>query len=100
MLCYHCSPLHNLPSIERRGLLTSKARGAPRVWVCSHKNIFWALAHTVKRHKGRIESVLVLLLSIPRSRLRKGPRPGLYFTAGDVSPDCIKGIRSFGDVAS
>jgi hypothetical protein len=76
----HATPARNLPNILRSGLLTSKSRGRlPAVWFCSATRTAWAALHVVKRHGGRVEQVVVLEVSVPRSWLRKRGK-GLWWS--------------------
>ena len=66
MLLRHATLLRNLPGIERRGLLCCKSRGRlPVVWLHTPAKSFWAALHTIKRHGGRAEAVLILLVDVP-----------------------------------
>ena len=59
MLLRHATLARNLPSILKAGLLTSKSQGRlPVVWLCSPGQSSWATLHTVKRHGGRVETVV------------------------------------------
>jgi hypothetical protein len=75
MLLRHATPLRNLASIYRRGLLTAKSQGKRRVvWLHAPAKTPWATIHTVERHGGRIEAVAVLEVEIPRGWLRRSKR--------------------------
>ena len=70
MLLRHATPARNLPSILRTGLLASKSQGKLAVvWLHSPVRTAWATLHTVKRHKGTIQSVVVLEVNVSRSQL-------------------------------
>ena len=59
----HATPSRNLASILQRGLLCRKSKGRlPVVWLHAPGKTSWALLHTVKRHGGRVEDVIVLWL--------------------------------------
>jgi hypothetical protein len=63
MLLRHATPARNLPGVLQRGLLCSKSQGRlPVVWLHAPGKTAWALLHTVKRHGGRVEAVVVLLV--------------------------------------
>jgi hypothetical protein len=99
MLLRHATPLRNLPGIERRGLLCSKSKGRLAVvWLHTPAKSFWATLHTIKRHGGRAEAVLILLVDVPRAWLRKN-RKGLWYCTRDVSPDRIRRVLSFAELA-
>ena len=59
---------------------------------------FWATLHTIKRHGGRAEAVLILLVDVPRAWLRKN-RKGLWYSTQDVPPDRIRRVLSFAELA-
>jgi hypothetical protein len=98
-LC-HATFTRHLGSICRGGLLTAKSTGKlPAVWLCSPAKALWAVAHVVKRHGGRIESVVVLEVDVPRRWLRRS-RKGLWFTRHDVPPDRIRQVLTFAALAA
>jgi hypothetical protein len=99
MLLRHATPIRNLRGIFRSGLLCSMSQGKlPVVWLHSPAKSAWAMLHTVKRHGGRVESVAVLEVSVPRGWLRKS-RKGLWYCARDIGPYRIKGCVSFRQLA-
>jgi hypothetical protein len=57
------------------------------------------MAHTVKRHGGRIENVAVLELSVPRKWLRK-TRKGLWYCVQDIPPESIRRLITFQQLAA
>jgi hypothetical protein len=99
VLLRHATLLRNLPSIERRGLLCSKSRGRlPVIWLHTPAKSFWATLHTVKRHGGRAEAVIILLVDVPRAWLRRN-RAGLWYSVRNVPPDRIRRVLSFAELA-
>ena len=99
MLLRHATLIRNLPGIERRGLLCSKSKGKrPVVWLHSPAKSFWATLHTLRRHGGRAEAVIILLVDVPRSWLRKN-RKGLWYSVRDIPPDRIRRVLSFAELA-
>ncbi len=99
MLVRHATLIRNLPGIERRGLLTSKSQGKlPVVWLHTPAKSFWATLHTVKRHGGRAEAVIILVVDVPRAWLRKN-RKGLWYSVRDIPPDRIRRVLSFAELA-
>jgi hypothetical protein len=99
LLLRHATLLRNLPSIERRGLLCCKSRGRlPVVWLHTPGKSTWALLHTIRRHGGRAEAVITLLVDVPRAWLRKS-RAGLWYSVRDVPPDRIRRVLSFAELA-
>jgi hypothetical protein len=99
MLLRHATLVRNLPGIERRGLLCCKSKGRlPVVWLHTPAKSFWATLHTIKRHGGRAEAVLILLVDVPRASLRKN-REGLWYSVQDIPADRIRRVLSFAEMA-
>jgi RNA:NAD 2'-phosphotransferase (TPT1/KptA family) len=99
MLLRHATLARNLPSIIKAGLLTSKSEGKlPAVWLCSAAKTLWAAAHVVRRHGGRIESVVVLEIDVPRSWLRRSKK-GLWYCDRDIPPERIRYVVTFGELS-
>jgi hypothetical protein len=99
VLLRHATVLRNLPSIERRGLLCRKSQGRlPVVWLHTPANSFWATLHTLRRHGGRAEAVVILLVDVPRAWLRKN-RKGLWYSVRDIPTDRIRRVLSFAELA-
>jgi pimeloyl-ACP methyl ester carboxylesterase len=96
----HATLAKNLPGILRAGLLCSKSKGKlPVVWLCSPGQSTWATLHTVRRHGGRVEGVVLIELDVPRSWLRRSARKRLWYTPRDVPPERIRRVLTFGEVA-
>jgi hypothetical protein len=88
-----------VPGIERRGRLCGKSRGKrPVVWLHSAGKTFGATLHTIKRHGGRAEAVIILLADVPRTWLRKN-RKGLWYSVHDIPADRIRRVLSFAELA-
>jgi hypothetical protein len=84
MLLRHATLRRSLPGIGRHGLLCRKSLGLKKViWLHAPGKSAWALLHTVRRHGGRIEDVVILELDIPRGWLRKSKR-GLWYSVRDI----------------
>ena len=84
MLLRHATLRRYLPGIEKNGLLCGKSLGKLKVvWLHAPGKTAWALLHTVRRHGGRIEDVVVLELDVPRRWLHKGRR-GLGYSVHDI----------------
>ena len=99
MLLRHATLARNLPSIIKAGLLTSKSQGKlPVVWVCCRAKTAWAALHTIRRHGGRAENVVILEIDVPRSWLRRSKR-GLWYCPQDIPPDRIRGVVTFAALA-
>src|ERR1051325_3851383 len=99
MLLRHATPVRNLASIRKGGLLTSKSQGKlPVVWLHAGGKTAWAAIHTVKRHGGRVENVVILEVNVPRRWLRRSKR-GLWYCRKDVPPERIHGLITFATLA-
>ena len=99
MILRHATLIRNLPGIERRGLICSKSQGKrPVVWLHSAGKSFWATLHTIRRHGGRAEAVVILLVDVPRPWLRKN-RKGLWYSVRDIPTDRIRRVLSFAELA-
>jgi hypothetical protein len=99
MLLRHATLVRFLPGIERRGLLCCKSRGKRLVvWLHSPAKSFWAALHTVRRHGGRVEAVVILLVDVPRAWLRRN-RKGLWYSVHDIPADRIRRVLSFAELA-
>jgi hypothetical protein len=59
---------------------------------------FRATLHTIKRHDGRAEAVVILLVDAPREWLRKN-RKGLGYSVRDDPADRIRRVLSFTELA-
>ena len=68
------------------------------VWLHSPARSLWALAHTVGRHGGRVERVVILEIDVPRSWLRRS-KAGLWYSVRDVPAARIRGAVTFGQLA-
>ena len=100
MLLRHATPLRNLPGIQRHGLLCSKSKGRLKaVWLATKEKSSWAALHVVKRHGGRIEQVVVLEVTVPRSWLRRS-RKGLWYCPKDVPAGRIRQAVTFAKLAA
>jgi hypothetical protein len=99
MLLRHATLARNLPGIIKAGLLTSKSQGKlPVVWVCCRAKTAWAALHTIERHGGRAEHVVILELDVPRRWLRRSKR-GLWYCPRDIPPERIRGVVTFAALA-
>ena len=99
MLLRHATLARNLPGIIKAGLLTSKSRGKlPAVWLHSPSCPAWARWHTVRRHGGRIEHVVIIEVDLPRRWLRRSKK-GLWYCPRDIPPGRILGAVTFAALA-
>jgi hypothetical protein len=99
MLLRHATPARNVNSILRRGLLCSHSKGKlPVVWLHTPGRSLWAVVHTVGRHGGRPETVVVIEVEVPRRWLRRS-RKGLWYCRRDLPPACFRRLLDFRQVA-
>jgi hypothetical protein len=100
MLLRHATLAKNLPGILRAGLLCSKSQGKlPVVWLCSPGQSTWATLHTVRRHGGRVEGVVLVELDVPRGWLRRSARKRLWYSPYDIPPGRIRRVLTFQEMA-
>jgi hypothetical protein len=98
----HATLARNLASILRAGLLTSKSRGRFKaVWLHTAGRSHWATLHTVERHGGRVEEVVILDVCVPRAWLKRhgGSVEGLWRSVRDIPPRCIRRVITFGELS-
>ena len=100
MLLRHATVLKHLPSIQRRGLLCSKSKGKlPVVWLHSQVASSWAVLHTIKRHGGRVEGVVIIEVDAPRSWLRRSCKRLCWYSVRDIPPDRFGRLIAFAELA-
>jgi hypothetical protein len=58
----------------------------------------WAARHTIKRHGGRAEHVVILEVEVPRRWLRRS-KCGLWYIPRDIPPERIRGVVTFAALA-
>ena len=99
MLLRHATLARNLPSIGRNGLLCSKSQGRlPVVWLHAPSKSSWAVLHTIKRHGGRAEGVVIIEMEVPRSWLRRS-RKKLWYCGRDIPPERFRPLITFAELA-
>jgi hypothetical protein len=59
----------------------------------------WAALHTVRRHGGRVEGVVILEVDVPRSWLRRNRRR-LWYSTLDIPAGGIRRVIDFGELAA
>jgi hypothetical protein len=100
VLLRHATVLRNLPSIQRFGLLCSKSKGKlPVVWLHSACKSSWAVLHTIKRHGGRVEGVVIIEVDVPRRWLRRSPRRKVWYSVRNVPPSRFRRLIAFAELA-
>ena len=98
----HATPLRNLISILGDGLLTSKSRGRLKaVWLHAAGRSEWAALHTVARHGGRIEDVVVIEVTVPKCWLKRhgGNVKGVWRSVRDIPMKCFRRVIGFEELA-
>ena len=99
MILRHATPARNVNSILRDGLLCSRSQGLrPVVWLHAPSKSPWAVLHTVKRHGGRVEGVVIIEVEVPWSWLRRN-RKRLWYSTRDIPPDCFNRLVTFAELA-
>lgn len=85
MRLYHATLKTNLNSIREFGLNPEFSQGAEKViWMHTACRREWAILHVQKRHKCSLDDVVVIEVSIPRSKLRRRWR-GLWTTSETIT---------------
>jgi RNA:NAD 2'-phosphotransferase (TPT1/KptA family) len=91
----HATPARNLSSILKRGLLISKSKGKRKaVWLHVAAKTSWAVLHTIRRHGGSVEQIIVLDVNVPRRWLKRSKR-GLWFCPRNIPPERIRDAVTF-----
>jgi hypothetical protein len=83
--------------------LTAKSRGQFKaVWLHDPDKAHWAALHTVRRHGGRIEDVIVLQVCVPKVWLRRhgGKAKGLWRCVRGVPVRCIRRTIHFAQLSA
>jgi hypothetical protein len=85
MRLFHATTAKRWLSIRRdRAILASKSEGRIRgVWLHAASRTPWACLHTVRRHGGKVQDVVVIAVDVPRRLLRRHSK-GLWYTLSDV----------------
>src|SRR5262249_12280411 len=100
VLLRHATLRKNLSAIMRHGLLCSMSKGRLKVvWLHAPSKSAWATIHTVERHGGRVENVVIVEVDVPRSWLRRS-RKRLWYATEDVPPSRIRRVIDFAEVAA
>ena len=95
----HATPIRNLPSIQRHGLLCRKSQGRLKAaWLAAREKSDWAAMHVAWRHGVRIEAVIALEVEVPRSWLRRS-RKGLWYCTRDIPAGRIRRLFGFVELA-
>jgi hypothetical protein len=102
VILYHATPRRNYVSVFCRGLLTAMSQGALKaVWLCEPGRRHWACMHTVRRHGGKIEDVIVVRVEVPRAWLKRhGNHKGLWRCVCDVPTTCFRSIDGFRELSA
>ena len=96
----HATLRRNLPGILAHGLLCRKSRGRlPVVWLHSPAWSSWAVLHTVRRHGGTVEGVVILEVDVPRRWLRRSARRRLWYSTRDIPPERFRRLVHFAELA-
>ena len=85
MKLYHATPKTNLGSIQNEGLDPKRAKGKEvLVWLHTQSRREWAILHTATKHKCEISDVIIIEVSVPRSKLRRRWR-GIWTTPETIT---------------
>ena len=85
MKLYHATPKANLESIRTNGLDPNRSTGKEAVvWLHTRSRRDWAILHVSNKHKCEVSDVIVIEVSVPRSKLRRRWR-GLWTTPEPIT---------------
>lgn len=99
MILFHATTRDRLPSIREHGLLCCMSQGAREVvWLHTRTRQEWAILHTVRRHGGRVEDVVVLPVGPIHYNVRRFRRC-LWTSLVDVPPHAIGKEISFSEIS-
>jgi hypothetical protein len=99
----HATPRRNIISILTDGLLTRKSQGRLKaVWLHTAGRSEWAALHTVARHGGRVEDVVVIEIAVPRAWLKRhgGNVRGVWRSVRDIPVRCFTRVIDFEQLAA
>ena len=68
------------------------------VWLHGAGRKHRAALHTIKRHGGRVEGVVILEIAVPRCWPRRSKR-GLWYCPRDIPPGRVRGVVTFAALA-
>jgi len=98
----HATPRRNVPSILRAGLLPGLARGKLKaVWLHAARKTRWSIQHVSRRHHVPEDKVVVLVVRVPRSMLRR-KRRCIWYCPFIITPRqivSVNGLKLFSPVA-
>lgn len=96
MRMFHATLATNLPSIKKEGLCTSYCHGkVPAVWLCLERRIPWAFLHTIRRHGGKVEDVVVLEVEVDSKAMKRSGVKDLFYSLDDIEPSHFVSILDF-----
>lgn len=94
----HATLRQSLPRILAEGLDPQRATGTQSlVWLHTPSRTPWAIAHTMRRHRGDVAEIVILDVQVPRSWLRRAGR-GLWVCDRIIPPERLR-ILADEDVA-
>ncbi len=68
----HCTHRRNLPSIHRLGISPVFSQGVrPECWFFARSKRAWAVQHVAERHDWNLSDIVVVRVSVSRSRLTR-----------------------------
>lgn len=92
MKLYHTTPIHNLPSIKKKGLLPDRATTLRnQVWLHHERLIDWAFVHVARRHHFTPVEMALLSVFVPDDWLERRAS-GLWTVVKVIEPDRIRGL--------
>lgn len=105
MTLYHATTAARAAQIREYGLLVACADPKAKIkgcWLHASSRSAWAVVHTMRKHKVKLDDVVVIEVTVPRGWLRRFQR-GLWYTTQDIPATRLGGTRAgaeFGASAS
>lgn len=94
MKLFHTTPVTNLMSIKKRGLLPERATTQRnQVWLHEERLIDWAMVHVARRHRFCPAEMALLTVFVPDAWLERRAS-GLFTVVRVIEPDRIRGLPS------
>lgn len=87
-MLYHVSPVRNIGSIERIGLLPQRAEGEKKVvWLCDFERLAWSLVHVSLKKHIYITLLNVWVVSVDKSMLTRTAWRGIFTVNTVLQPN-------------
>jgi hypothetical protein len=99
MLVRHATPRKNLKSITRTGIDPTYSKGKRLdCWFHVPSKSSWGVLHTVRRHGGKAEDVVIVECDIPRAWLTRRAK-GLWSCTKIIPPTRFRRVFQFPELS-